>query len=80
MWIVPESGEIPREVQQFPFLYVAEWTLATLLQGRELGSELCLCGQHLIPAAFELRRDQPIRRIYGIVLTSRVCHFITRVL
>src|SRR5713226_6632823 len=22
MWIVPESGEITREVQQFPFLYV----------------------------------------------------------
>jgi len=50
-----------------------------LLQGRELGFELRLCGQRLIPAAFEFRCDEPIRRIYGIILAARVCHFITRV-
>ena len=79
-WIVPKSGEIPREVQQFPFLCVAEWALANLLQARELGFELCLCGQRLIPSAFQLRCNKSIRRIYGIILASRVGHFITRVL
>ena len=29
--IVPERGEIPCEGQKFPFLSIAEWTLATLL-------------------------------------------------
>ena len=78
--IVPKSGEIPRELQQLPFLCVAEWTLATLLQGRELGFELRLCGQRLIPSTLELRCDEPIRRIHGIILASRVGHFITGVL
>jgi hypothetical protein len=49
----------------------------TLLQARELGFELRLCGQRLIPSAFQLRRDQAIGGIYGIILASRVGHFIT---
>jgi hypothetical protein len=40
MWILPESREIPRELQQFPFLCVCDWPLATSLQGREFGFEL----------------------------------------
>jgi hypothetical protein len=75
--IVPKSGEIPRELQEHPFLCVAEWVLATWLQAQELGFELRLCGQRLIPSAFQLRRDQSIRGIYGIILASRVGHFIT---
>src|ERR1035437_7295000 len=50
--IVPEYGEIPREGQQFPFLRVGEWVLATLLQRHELGFKLRLRGQRLVPAAF----------------------------
>jgi hypothetical protein len=61
-------------------LCVAEWALATLLQTRELGFELRLCGQRLVPSAFQLRRDKSIRWIYGIILASRVSHFITGVL
>src|ERR1035437_1152182 len=50
--IVPEYGEIPREGQQFPFLHVGERVLATLLQRHELGFNLRLRGQRLVPAAF----------------------------
>src|SRR5450759_2496139 len=50
--IVPEYGEIPREGQQFPFLRVGEWVLATLLQRHKLGFNLRLRGQRLVPAAF----------------------------
>jgi hypothetical protein len=54
MWILPESREIPRELQQFLFLCVCDWPRATSLQGRESGFELRLCGQRLIPT--EARR------------------------
>jgi hypothetical protein len=50
--IVPEYGKIPREGRQFPFLYVEEWALATLLHRHELGFNLRLRGQRLVPAAF----------------------------
>jgi hypothetical protein len=50
--IVPEYGEIPREGQQFPFLRVGEWVLATLLQRHKLGFNLRLRGQRLVPSAF----------------------------
>ena len=50
--IIPEAGEIPRERQQFSFLRVGEWALATLLQRHELGFNLRLRGQRLVPAAF----------------------------
>src|SRR5271169_891644 len=49
--IIPQSGEIPREGQQPPFLCVGERLLAPLLQGRELGLHLCLRGERLVPAA-----------------------------
>ena len=78
--VIPKSGEIARQLQQLTFLRFGEWALPTVLQAREFGFQLRLCGQCLIPAAFELRRNQPIRRIYGIILTARVCHFIMRVL
>ena len=80
LWIIPESGEIPREGQQFPFLRVGKWTLATLLQRHELGFNLRLRGQRLVPAAFEFRRHEPIRRIHRIILAPGACHFIARVL
>ena len=50
--IVPEAGEIPREEQQLSFLRVGEWVLATLLQRHELGFNLRLRGQRLVPAPF----------------------------
>ena len=52
VWIIPEAGEIPRERQAFLFLCVGEWALATLLQRHELGFNLRLRGQRLVPAAF----------------------------
>src|SRR5664279_4424797 len=51
LWIIPEAGEIPREGQQFSFLRVGEWVLATLLQRHQLGFNLRLRGQRLVPAA-----------------------------
>jgi hypothetical protein len=57
-----------------------EWALATLLQRPELGFTLCLRGQRLVLAAFQLRRHEPIRRIHCIVLAPGECHFIARVL
>jgi len=78
--IVPESGEIPRERQHIPFLGVGEWPLATFLQCHEFGLKLRLCGQRLVPAAFEFRRHEPIRRIHRIILPPSACHFIARVL
>ena len=80
LWIIPEAGEIPRERQQLSFLRVGEWVLATLLQRHELGFNLRLRGQRLVPAAFELRRHQSIRRIHRIILAPSACHFIARVL
>src|ERR1035438_3235882 len=56
LWIIPEAGEIPREGQQFPLLRVGEWVLATLLQCHELGFNLRLRGQRLVPAALQLPR------------------------
>src|SRR5450756_1329528 len=50
--IVPEHGEIPREGQQLSLLCVGEWALATLLQRHEIGFNLRLRGQRLVPAAF----------------------------
>src|ERR1035437_3611404 len=50
--IVPVYGDIRREGQQFPFLRVGEWVLATLLPRHELGFKLRLRGQRLVPAAF----------------------------
>jgi len=78
--IVPEFGEIPREGQQFLFLWVGDWSLAALLQRHELGFKLRLRGECLVPAAFELRRHKPIRRIHRIILAPGACHFIARVL
>jgi len=40
LWIIPEAGEIPREGQQFSFLRVGEWVLATLLQ-RHSSASIC---------------------------------------
>src|ERR1019366_6416218 len=78
--IVPEYGEIPREGHQLPFLCVGEWVLATLLQRHQLGFKLRLRGQRLVPAAFELRRHEPIPRIHRIILAPGACHFVARVL
>jgi hypothetical protein len=80
VWIIPEAGEIPRERQEFLFLCVGEWALATFLQRHQLGFNLRLRGQRLVPAAFEFRRHEPIRRIHHIILAPGACHFITRVL
>jgi len=79
LWIIPKAGEIPREGQQLPFLRVGEWVLATLLQRRELGFNLRLRGQRLVPAAFEFRCYEPIRRIHRIILAPGAGHFIARV-
>jgi hypothetical protein len=46
------------------------------LQRPEFGFNLRLTGQRLVPAAFEFRRYESIRRIHRIVLTPGACHFI----
>lgn len=79
-WIVPQPWKIPRESYQFPFPDVSEWTLTALLQSRELSFKLRLGGQSMVPATFEFRRDEPILRIYSVILTSGADHFIVRVL
>src|ERR1019366_5657047 len=79
VWIIPEAGEIPRESQQFPFLCVSEWALATLLQRHQFGFKLRLRGQCLVPAAFELRRHEPIPGIHRIILAPGACYFVARV-
>src|ERR1700747_3638520 len=65
--IIPESGEIPCKGQQFPFLRVAEWEFATLLQCRELRFEVRLRRQRLVPTAFEFCGHEPLRRIHPII-------------
>jgi hypothetical protein len=78
--IIPKSGEIPCKGQQFPFLRVAEWALAALLQCRERRFEVRLGGQRLVPTAFEFCGHEPIRRIYPIILAPCACHFVARLL
>jgi len=77
--IFPQSGEIPPERLQFPFLDVGEWPLATSLQRHEFSFKLCFCGQRLIPTAFEFCRYEPIRRVYRVILAPGARHFISRV-
>jgi len=60
-WTSSESGEMPREVSAIPGSVSLSGTLATCLQGRELGSELALWS-HLNSSAFELRRDERFGR------------------
>src|SRR5215470_492778 len=74
--IVPEPGEVPRQGQNLPLLCIGEWALAVLPQGREIRFELHLRGQRLVPATFEFRRDEPVRRIHRIILTPGADHFI----
>ena len=68
VWIIPKSGEIPCKGQQFLFLRVAEWTLASLLQCRQLFFEVRLHGQRLVPTTFEFCGHEPIRRIHAIII------------
>ncbi len=76
--IIPESGDVPREIQQFPLLDVSDRVLAALFECHELGSKLRLRCQRFVPAAFKFRSYKPIRGVYSIVLTPRKCHFIAR--
>ena len=78
--IVPQSGQISCEGQQLPFLCVGERPFAPLLQYSELGFQLRLRGERLVPAAFEFRCYEAIRRVYRIILAPGACHFIARVL
>jgi hypothetical protein len=61
--ILPERGEVSREVQQFSFLLAGERALAALLQGREFSLRLSFIRHCLVPAAFEFRDHEPVRRI-----------------
>jgi hypothetical protein len=79
-WVVPESGKIPREAHQLPFLNIREWTLTAFLQGRELSFKLRLRGQRMVPTALKLRRNEPIHRVHGIVLAPGACYLIARML
>src|SRR5438874_2318056 len=67
LWIIPEAGQIAREGKQFSFLSVGEWVLATLFQRHDFGFNLRLRGQRLVPAAFQLGRHKPIRRVHHII-------------
>src|SRR5260370_13547670 len=49
LWIVPEFGEIRRELEQLPLLSVAQCPLANFLQVCELGFQLRLRPHRLFP-------------------------------